>query len=258
MLKLSVGALLIAGLALAGALPVDAQVSREEFDALKAEVGALSETVKTQNELLKQFLERLGAAREGRDGPFKEMLVGVDGGAIYGKPNAKVTIVEFSDYQCPFCARYANDTFPQIERDYIETGRVRYVFRDYPIEASHPQAFKAHEAVHCAAEQGKRREMHKKVFANQRAMSVNDLNTHAAGLGLDKARFEKCLAQGTQSAKVRSAMSAGEQAGVRGTPTFFVGLTEPNSPNLKAVRRIIGAQPYAAFKTAIDALLAAQ
>jgi protein-disulfide isomerase len=257
MLKLGL-VLVIATLAVVVHDPAGAQVSREEYDALRAEVGALRETVKTQNELLKQFLERLGAAREGRDAPFKEMLVGVEGGAIYGKPDAKVTIVEFSDYQCPFCARYANDTFPQLERDYIETGRVRYVFRDYPIEAAHPQAFKAHEAVHCAAEQGKRREMHKKVFANQRAMSVNDLAAHATALGLDKARFDRCLAQGTQSAKVRSAMSAGEQVGVRGTPTFFVGLTEPNSPNLKAVRRIIGAQPYGAFKTAIDELLGGQ
>jgi predicted DsbA family dithiol-disulfide isomerase len=100
--------------------------------------------------------------------------------------------------------------------------------------------------------------MHKKVFANQRAMGVNDLTAHAVGLGLDKTRLAKCLADGTQAAKVRSAMSAGEQAGVRGTPTFFVGLTEPNSPNLKAVRRIVGAQPYAAFKAAIDDLLASQ
>jgi protein-disulfide isomerase len=236
----------------------DAQVTREEFEALKSEVGTLRDSVKTQNELLRQFLERVGSLREGREAPFKEMLVSVNGAAVYGKANAKVTIVEFSDFQCPFCARYANDTFPQIEREYIETGRVRYVFRDYPIEASHPQAFKAHEAVHCAAEQGKRGEMHKKIFANQRAMSVSDLTAHATGLGLDKARFEKCLAQGTHAAKVRSAMSAGEQAGVRGTPTFFVGLTELNSPNLKAVRRIVGAQPYGAFKAAIDELLAAQ
>jgi protein-disulfide isomerase len=257
MLKLCLS-LLVGSLALVVSGVADAQVTREEFEALKSEVGALKEGVKTQNDLLRQFLERLGAAREGRDAPFKELLVGLDGGAVYGKPTAKVTIVEFSDYQCPFCARYSNDTFPQIEREYIDTGRVRYVFRDYPIEASHPQAFKAHEAVHCAAEQGKRREMHKKVFANQRAMSVNDLTAHAVGLGLDKARFEKCLTQATYSTKVRSGMSAGEQAGVRGTPTFFVGLTEPNSPNLKAVRRIVGAQPYAAFKTAIDDLLAAQ
>ena len=232
-----------------------AQVSREEFEALKSEVGALKDTVKSQNELLRQFFERLGAGRE-RDTPFKEAQIGLDGGAVYGKPDAKVTIVEFSDFQCPFCARYANDTFPQLERDYIDTGRVRYVFRDFPIEAAHPQAFKAHEAVHCAAEQGKWHEMHKKVFANQRTMSVNDLTAHAVALGMDKARFEKCLAQGAQASKVRSGMSAGEQAGVRGTPTFFVGLTEANSPKLKAVRRIVGAQPYTAFKAAIDELLA--
>jgi protein-disulfide isomerase len=248
---------LIAAFVLAVSGVADAQVTREEFEALKSEVNALRDSVKTQTDLLRQFLERLNAA-QGRDAPFKETLIGIDGGAVYGRPDAKVTIVEFSDYQCPFCARYSNDTFPQIERDYIETGRVRYVFRDYPIEGAHPQAFKAHEAVHCAAEQGKRREMHKKVFANQRTMSVNDLAAHASALGLDRPRFEKCLAQGTHAAKVRSAMAAGEQAGVRGTPTFFVGLTEPNVSKLKAVRRIVGAQPYSAFKTAIDELLSAQ
>jgi len=247
---------LIVTLIVAMASIAHAQVTREEFEALKSEVGTLRESVKTQNDLLRQFLERVNAARGERDAPFKEALIGLDGAAVYGKPTAKVTIVEFTDFQCPFCARYANDTFPQLERDYIETGRVRYVFRDFPIEAAHPQAFKAHEAVHCAADQGKRLEMHKRIFANQRAMSMADLTAHAVALGLDKARFEKCVAQGTYAAKIRSGLSAGEHAGVRGTPTFFVGLTEPNAPNVKAVRRIVGAQPYAAFKTAIDELLA--
>jgi len=246
----------IAILMIAASGPANAQVTREEFDALKSEVNALKENLKAQNDLFRQLLERLGAGRG--DAPFKETSVGLDGGAVYGRPDAKVTIVEFSDYQCPFCARYSNMTFPQIEREYIETGRVRYVFRDFPIESSHPQAFKAHEAVHCAAEQGKRREMHKKVFENQRAMGVSDLSAHAATLGLDKARFEKCLADGAQAAKVRSGMAAGEQAGVRGTPTFFVGLTDPKSAKLKAVRRIVGAQPYSAFKSAIDELLSNQ
>jgi len=250
--------LLIAAIVLTVCGSAHAQVTRDEFEALKSEVNALKEGVKTQTEMLRQFLERVNAAREGREAPFKEMLVGIDGGAVYGRPDAKVTIVEFSDYQCPFCARYSNDTFPQIEREYIDTGRVRYVFRDYPIEGAHPQAFKAHEAVHCAADQGKRHEMHKKVFANQRAMSVNDLIAHAAALGIDRSLFEKCVTQGTYAAKVRSGMSAGEQAGVRGTPTFFVGLSEPNSSKLKAVRRIVGAQPYSAFKAALDDLLSAQ
>ena len=251
-------AVLVVTLVVAASAAADAQVSREEFEALKSEVGTLKETLKTQNEMLRQFFERVGAMREGREAPFKEMLVAIDGAPFYGRADAKVTVVEFSDYQCPFCARYSNDTFPQIEREYIDTGRVKYVFRDFPIEGAHPQAFKAHEAVHCAAEQGKRREMHKKVFANQRTMSISDLTAHAAALGMEKARFEKCLAQGTYATKVRSAMSAGEQAGVRGTPTFFIGVTEPNSTKLKAVRRIVGAQPYGAFKVAIDDLLTAQ
>jgi predicted DsbA family dithiol-disulfide isomerase len=134
--------------------------------------------------------------------------------------------------------------------------RVRSALRR-SVGAAHPQALKAHEAVHCAAEQGKRREMHKKVVANQRALSISDLSAHAVALGLEKTRFEKCLADGAQATKVRSGMAAGEQAGVRGTPTFFVGLTEPNSAKLKAVRRIVGA-PYNAFKAAIDELLSNQ
>ena len=234
----------------------EAQVSREEFEELKSEVGALREGLKAQTDLLRQLLERMGAGREGRGAPFKETPVAVDDGAVYGRSDAKVTIVEFSDYQCPFCARYSRDTFPQIEREYIQTGRVRYVFRDYPIESSHPQAFKAHEAVHCASDQGKRLEMHKKVFASQRAIGVTELTGYAAELGMDRAKFERCLAQGTYAAKVRNGMRAGEKAGVRGTPTFFVGLTAPNSSEVKAVRRLVGAQPYSAFKTAIDELLA--
>lgn len=249
---------LVATLVVATSMVAEAQVTREEFEALKSEVGTLKDALKTQNEMLRQFFERVNALREGREAPFKETPVSIDGAPVFGKADAKVTIIEFSDYQCPFCARYANDTFPQIEREYIETGRVKYVFRDYPIEAAHPQAFKAHEAVYCAGEHGKRREMHKKVFANQRAMSVTDLAAHAAALGLDKQRFEKCLAEGSYATKIRTAMSAGEQAGVRGTPTFFVGLTDPKSQTLKAVRRIVGAQPYGAFKAAIDDLLAAR
>ena len=193
-------AILIVTLVLATSTAADAQVTREEFEALKSEVGTLKESLKAQNDMLRQFLERVGAMREGRDAAFKEMVVAIDGAPVFGKADAKVTIVEFSDYQCPFCARYSNDTFPQIEREYIDTGRVKYVFRDFPIEASHPQAFKAHEAVYCAGDQGKRREMHKKVFANQRTISVSDLTAHAVALGVDKARFEKCLAQNTYAA----------------------------------------------------------
>lgn len=144
---------------------------------------------------------------------FREVVVSLDGAAVYGKGDARVTLVEFSDYQCPFCARYAQETFPQIDRDYIQTGCVKYVFRDFPIESIHPQAFKTHEAVHCAGEQGKRREMHDKVFSNQRAVRAPDLATYAQALGLDAAGFQKCLEGGHYSVKVRKGVEEGQEAG---------------------------------------------
>jgi protein-disulfide isomerase len=225
-----------------------AQVSREDFEALKAEVESLKRQFQ---ELIRALRSRGGSAPEA----FQPVAVRVEGGAAYGKSGAKVTIVEFSDYQCPFCARYSNETFPQIDRDYIQTGQVKYVFRDFPIESIHPQAFKAHEAVHCAGEQAKRREMHEKVFANQRAMNSADLNAYAQGLGLDMASFQRCLANGAYAAAIHKGLEEGQQSGVTATPTFFLGLTEENSPTVKAVRRIVGAQPYSVFKATIEELL---
>jgi protein-disulfide isomerase len=251
-----VGVLIGLGLLMSGAS--GAPVSREEFDALKSEVRVLREAVKMQSDILKRFLERAGMLRETREPPFKEAIVGGAGGGVYGRADAKVTIVEFSDYQCPFCARHARETFPQLDREYIQTGRLKYVFRDYPVEAAHPQAFKAHEAVHCAAEQGKRHEMHVKIFANQRALGSGDLVRYANELALDKAAFDRCLSSGAYAAKINDGIGEGERLGVRGTPTFFVGLTEPGSANVKAVRRIIGAQPYSAFKAAIEEVLASK
>jgi protein-disulfide isomerase len=232
-----------------------AQVSRDEFEALKTEVGQLREAVKSQTEVLRQLLQRLGALRENREAPFQEATISVGDAAVYGKSDAKVTIIEFSDYQCPFCARYSNEIFPQIDRDFFQTGRVKYVFRDFPIESIHPQALKAHEAVHCAGEQGKGREMHSKVFANQRAMSLVDLSAHARAAGLDMAGFQKCLESGLQASKIRKGMREGQEVGVTGTPTFFLGLTGSDSLKVKAVRRIVGAQPYSVFKAAIEELL---
>ncbi len=235
-----------------------AQVGREEFEALKAETERLREAIKSQTEALKQLLERTGTLRANREPSFQEGLVNVDGAAFYGKSDAKVTIVEFSDYQCPFCARYAHETFPQIDREYIQTGRVKYVFRDFPIESIHPQAFKAHEAVYCAGEQGKRREMHEQVFSNQRAISSANLTAYAQAMGLDRAGFEKCLADGLHSVTIRRSLAEGQKSGVRGTPTFFVGLTESDGPRTKAVRRIVGAQPYSVFKAVIEEFLSAR
>ena len=156
-------------------------------------------------------------------------------------------MVEFSDYQCPFCSRHFREVWPQLEREYVATGKVKYVLRDFPLEAIHPQAFKASEAANCAGEQGKYWEMHDRLFANQNALGPKELPNHAQALRLDTANFQQCPDNGKQAGKIRNDLTDGQKAGVAGTPTFFLGLTDQNNPNVKALRIIRGAQPYAAF-----------
>src|SRR5207237_1296038 len=122
--------------------------------------------------------------------------------------------------------------------------------RDFPLEAMHPHAFKAAEASHCAAEQGKYWEMHDRLFASQRALSPSDLPQHAQEVGLDVARFRTCLDAGTYAATVRAGLSEGAKAGVSGTPTFVLDVAEADG-QIKAIQVIRGAQPIGGFKSAI-------
>jgi protein-disulfide isomerase len=137
----------------------------------------------------------------------------------------------------------------------VETGKLRYAIRDFPLRTIHPQAFKAAEAAHCAGDQGKYWEMHALLFANQQALSPADLPKHAGTLGLDLGQFQDCLDKGTHAARVQRDLAEGQKAGVRGTPTFFLGVIQDDS-KIRVVEVITGAEPLAAFKTAIDAALA--
>jgi protein-disulfide isomerase len=147
---------------------------------------------------------------------------------------------------------------PQIDADYVKTGKLKYVTRDFPLESIHPQAFKAAEAAHCANEQGKYWEMHERLFQNQRQLGASDLAAHAQALGLDGGKFQSCLDSAKYTARIRKDLADGTRAGVRGTPTFFLAVQEGNDPRLRVVRVIRGAQPFAGFKEAIESALAAQ
>ena len=190
--------------------------------------------------------------------PDNPTTVSIEGGAVKGNPNAKVTLVEFTDYQCPFCGRYFRETLPQIVDEYVKTGKLRYVLRDLPLQSIHPFATKAAEAADCAGEQGKYWEMHDRLFANQNALATAQLSEHAKAIGLEMAKFNNCIESGKFADKVRKDVADAQQAGASGTPTFFIGLTDPDpkSSEIKAVRKIVGAQSYAVFKAAIDDLLA--
>ena len=134
---------------------------------------------------------------------------------------------------------------------------MKYVLRDLPLESIHPFAFKAAEATHCAGDKGKYWEMHDRLFGNQRELARKDLSKHAEALGLDVAAFDQCLDSGKHAGRIRKDMAEAQRLQTTGTPTFFLGLTDANGTQVKGTK-MSGAQPYDAFKAAIDRLLSAQ
>ncbi len=168
----------------------------------------------------------------------------MDDDKVRGDADASVTIVEFSDFECPFCGRYYNQAYKQIKENYIDAGKVKYVFRDFPL-GFHAKAQKASEAAECAGDQGAYWDMHDRLFENSQKLSVEDLKEHAKALGLDSAEFDDCLDSGKYEDEVKKDLADGAAAGVTGTPAFFVN-----------GKKISGAQPYSAFEAAIEAELA--
>jgi protein-disulfide isomerase len=241
-------------LALLGALTGCAQAPSDELARLRKDLDAVRETQKQiikELEDIKKFLRSLGQPQAPQ-----EAVLNLTDAPFRGQKNAKLTLVEFSDYQCPFCARHVVQTLPQIVNDYVNTGKLKYFRRDFPLESIHPVAAKAAEAAHCAGEQGKYWEMHDRLVANVRSLNAKTMPEHAQALGLDGARFQQCYDSGKYAARVRSDMSEGMKAGVSGTPMFFLGLTTDNLASWKATKSLMGAVPYSEFKEALDGLLA--
>jgi len=159
---------------------------------------------------------------------------------VKGDSDAPVTIVEFSDYECPFCGRYVSETYPQILKNYIETGKVKYIFRDFPL-SFHPQAQKAAEAAECAGEQGKYFEMHDLLFGSGVGGGVASFKQYAADLGLNTVEFNDCLDSGEMAAEVQKDFNDGRVFGVQGTPAFFIN-----------GKLLTGAQPFEVFQQVIE------
>ena len=167
-----------------------------------------------------------------------------------GRAGAPVTVIEFSDFQCPFCRRFWAETFPELKQKYIDTGRVRFVYRDFPLPM-HPSAEVSAIAAECAADQGRFWEMHDKIFSEQSVQGTGtiqyeeeDIIKWAGEIGLNSSRFTSCLESEEQKAEVLADARDGAAAGVSGTPTFFI-----NGQKLE------GAQPFDSFQKIIEAEL---
>jgi len=168
----------------------------------------------------------------------------VDDDPVLGDENAPLTIVEFSDFECPFCERFRSQTFDQIKSQYIDTGKVKFVYRDFPLTSIHPMAQKAAEAAECADDQGKFWEYHDVIFERQNLLSITSLKQWAQELGLDTNEFNDCLDSGKHTNEVNKDAQDAQSAGGRGTPFFVVG----NVP-------VSGAQLFANFQAAIESQL---
>ncbi len=170
-----------------------------------------------------------------------------EGRYVLGEQNAPVTIVEFADYQCPFCKRFYDQTEQQIIDQYVKTGKARYSVRHFPL-SFHQNAQKASEAAECAGKQNKFWEMHKVLYANSQAdgtgLNIADLKQYAADLKLDTAKFNSCLDSGETANLVQKDFSEGQSAGVSGTPSFYVN-----------GQQIVGAQPFSSFQAAVEGAL---
>lgn len=244
------GPLAVASLILSASTPKAFAAGADDIQDLRKEVEALKAGQKDIQKNL-QFVKDILL---GKQPPLEDVFVSTAGAPSLGETTAKVTIVEFSDYQCPFCGRYATQTMPQLLDEYVKTGRVRYVFKNFPLEQLHPSAEKAAEASACAGDQGKFWEAHDRFFRNQQALDAKQMQGHAAALGLDTTKFQQCLDSGGYASVVKADLAEGQKYNVRGTPSFFFG-TEIKDSKLKAVRFLSGALPLQNFKDVIDGLL---
>ena len=191
-------------------------------------------------------------------GPVK---VSVDNDAVLGNKNAPVTMIEFSDYECPFCKRHFTDVYPEIKKDYIDTGKLKLVYRDFVAVPSHnPLATSEAMAAECAREQGGdsayfkyHDEIFKRTTSNGNGLAASQLAVIAKDLGLNSAALQQCVDSNKYRDEVSKDIADASKVGVNGTPSFFVGKSSADGVIDGTI--IVGAQPYSAFKVIIDELL---
>ena len=227
----------------------DAASLQQQIDELKAGQQQILKEVQEIKKILQSFQEATNQQ------PPQDIILPVGGEPFKGSPTARVAIVEYSDFQCPFCGEYAREVYPKVDGEYVKSGKVRYYFRDLPLPA-HPQALPAALASRCAGEQGKFWEMHDSLFADQAALAPADLSRRAKALGLDETKFSECLASGRYKDNIRRSMVGAERMGINGTPAFVLGVLDAEGNVVRSSKVIMGAESFDAFKSALDELLA--
>ena len=188
--------------------------------------------------------------------PTLPLKISSENNPVIGNPDAPITIIEFSDFQCPFCAKFHMQTLPTIMDEYINKGTVKLVFRDFPIQSIHPNAVPASIAAECANEQGEFEQMYHMLFEKQKewsnletAYAITAFNQYASELQLNEEKFDSCIKNVKYIEEVQKDLNEGRTYGVTGTPGFFIGNEKIGFVELK------GAQPFESFKKVINSQL---
>lgn len=196
------------------------------------------------------------AAQPTGNQPSGPVKVSVDNDPILGDKNAPVTLIEFSDYECPFCKKSFTDLLPELKKTYIDTGKVKLVYRDFPL-SFHANAEKEAEAAECARSLGNDAtyyKFHDQIFtqttSNGTGLALTQLPVIAKSLGLNVNQFQQCLESGKFKDEVAKDIADGTAAGVSGTPSWIIGASSKDGQ--VEGQLVVGAQPFSAFKTIID------
>lgn len=239
-----------------------AQPPQATAESLQRQIEELRQGQKLLLDELRELKELVRAGPERREvaaiaEPQPVITQNVRGEPFRGNASARVAIIEYSDFNCSFCANYATNVFPQIQRDFVATGKVRYLFRDLP-ERGDPDSMAKAQAARCAWEQGKFWEMHDRLFASPEPL-LNDeaaADRHAEALGMDAAKFKACLKSGRHAAAIRRVSTDAQRFGLHGTPSFLIGKTSEDGNVVWATKTALGAESYETIRTNLEEFFA--
>ena len=190
------------------------------------------------------------AARQPRAPEVPTLPQPIDGAESVGSPSARLAMVIYSDFQCPYCGQFARETWPSIKKDFVDTGRVMVVFRHFPLPM-HNEARGAALAATCAARQGKFWQVHDLLFQKQQQLSLQTERALALDVGVDGTQFDECMQHEPGNAGIARDMESAQSLGIDSTPTFLIGRIQPNR-SVKVSEVVLGAQPEDRFKMAFD------
>lgn len=232
---------LAAALALPALAAEEPGITRKQADEILGELRQIRQILEKQARLAQQGAQQ--------DPPPQKVQLKIEGGQMLGAPNAPVTMVEFTDYQCPFCQRFHSASFPELKKNYIDTGKVRFYSRDLPLDF-HPNAFRAAEAARCAGEQGQFWRLRDMLASNPSKLAAEQILGYAEGIQLDMAKFKACVESGKYKKSIEDDVKAAQMLGINGTPSFVIGKTTADGVDGELV---VGALPYAMFEEKLKA-----